>query len=95
MPTFITLANFTDQGIQNVKDSPKRHEAFKAMAAELGVEVKSFYYTVGQYDLVMITEGTDEAVMTMLLKAGLSNTRSQTMRGFSMPEMKAILDRMD
>ncbi|TXH04197.1 MAG: GYD domain-containing protein [Nevskiaceae bacterium] len=94
MPTFITLANWTDQGIRNVKDSPQRHEAFKAMAAELGVEIKSFYYTVGQYDLVLISEGTDEAVMAMLLRAGLSNTRSQTMRGFSLQEMKKILGKM-
>lgn len=94
MPTFITLANWTDQGIRNVKDSPQRHEAFKSMAAELGVEIKSFYYTVGQYDLVLISEGTDEAVMAMLLRAGLSNTRSQTMRGFSLQEMKKILGKM-
>ena len=31
MATFITLANFTDQGIRTVKDSPGRFQAFKAM----------------------------------------------------------------
>ncbi len=29
MPTFVTLANWTDEGIRNIKDSPKRREAFE------------------------------------------------------------------
>ena len=36
MATFISLVNFTDQGIRNVKDSPDRYEAFRAMAEEMG-----------------------------------------------------------
>jgi uncharacterized protein with GYD domain len=32
MAAFISLINFSDQGILNVKDSPDRYEAFKAMA---------------------------------------------------------------
>jgi uncharacterized protein with GYD domain len=32
MPTFITLGNFTDQGIKNIKDTAKRAEAFNALA---------------------------------------------------------------
>lgn len=53
MATFISLINFTDQGIRNVKDSPARFEAFKAMAEKLGVTVKSAYYTLGNYDIVL------------------------------------------
>jgi uncharacterized protein with GYD domain len=36
MATFITLMNFTDQGIRNVKDSPARYEAFRTVAEKLG-----------------------------------------------------------
>lgn len=32
MPTYVTLANFTDQGIRNTKDSPERLSVFKALA---------------------------------------------------------------
>lgn len=32
MVTYVVLANFTDQGVRNVKDSPKRADAFKEMA---------------------------------------------------------------
>lgn len=95
MAAFVTLINFTDQGIRNVKESPARFEAFKAMAERLGVTVKSVYYTVGTYDLVLVTEGTDEAAMTALLKvASLGNVRTQTLRGFSVDEMKKIIGNM-
>jgi uncharacterized protein with GYD domain len=80
MATFITLMNFTDQGIRNVKDSPARYEAFRTVAEKLGVTVKSVYWTVGQYDVVLVMEGSDEAAVTSaLLKVGsLGNVRTQT-----------------
>jgi len=50
------------------------------------------YYTVGQYDLVLVAEGTDEAVTAALLKVGsLGNARSQTLRAFSFEEFKKIV----
>ncbi len=95
MATFISLINLTDQGIRNVKDSPERYEAFQAMAEKLGVKVKSVYYTVGHYDMVVIMEGSDEAATSALLKvASLGNIRSQTLRGFSVDEMKGIISTM-
>ncbi|BCR03653.1 GYD domain-containing protein [Desulfuromonas versatilis] len=95
MATFITLINFTDQGIRNVKDSPARFEAFKAMAESLGLTVKSAYWTVGNYDIVIVVEGPEEAAVTALLKTGsLGNVRTQTLRGFSAEEMKRLLANM-
>ncbi len=95
MATFITLANFTDQGIRTVKDSPDRFQAFKALAETLGITVKAAYWTVGNYDLVLIVEGPDEAATTLLLKAGsLGNVRTQTLRGFSEQEIKRIIGNM-
>jgi uncharacterized protein with GYD domain len=29
MPTFVMLGHFSDQGIRNIKDTPKRSDAFK------------------------------------------------------------------
>jgi uncharacterized protein with GYD domain len=95
MATFISLLNFTDQGIRNVKDSPDRYEAFRAMAEKLGVRVKDLYYTVGHYDIVVVMEGSDEAVTTALLKVGsLGNVRTETLRGFSLDDMKKIVGTM-
>ena len=94
MATYVVLANFTDQGIRNVMDSPDRLGAFRAMAEKLGVTMKSVHYTVGAYDIVTVVEGSDEAVTSALLKLGsLGNIRTQTMRAFSPEEMKAIVNK--
>jgi uncharacterized protein with GYD domain len=95
MATFISLVNFTDQGIRNVKESPDRYEAFKALAEKVGGTVKGVYYTMGHYDMVVIVEGSDEAAMTAMLKVGsLGNVRSETLRGFSLEEMRKIIGKM-
>jgi len=92
MATYISLLNFTDQGIRNIKESPDRYTAFKSMAEKMGVSVKGIYYTVGQYDMVVVVEGSDEAVTTALLKVGsLGNVRSQSLRAFPVDEMKKII----
>ncbi|MBV8341985.1 MAG: GYD domain-containing protein [Gammaproteobacteria bacterium] len=92
MATYISLLSFTDQGVRNIKDSPDRYGAFRAMAEKLGVTVKSFHYTVGRYDMVVVVEGNDEAVTTALLKAAsLGNVRSETLRAFSVDETKRII----
>jgi uncharacterized protein with GYD domain len=56
MPTYVTLANFTDQGMKNIKDTTKRAEAFR----KAGITVKEILWTQGQYDLVTIVEGSDD-----------------------------------
>lgn len=95
MATFISLVNFTDEGIRNIKGSPDRLNVFRAMAEKMGVSVKSVYYTVGNYDLVMVLEGADEAVTCALLKQGsLGNVRTQTLRGFSPDDMKQMISKM-
>ncbi|SEA77290.1 GYD domain-containing protein [Variovorax sp. YR216] len=92
MATFISLVNFTDQGIRNVKESPNRAEAFKGLATKLGLTVKSMYWTSGSYDLVLVTEGTDQAAMATLLSVGsLGNVRSQTLLAYSADEIKKII----
>ncbi len=95
MATYISLLNFTDQGIRNVKDAPQRFQMFKLMAEKLGVTVKSVYYTIGYYDIVLVLEGTDEAVTTALLKvSSVGNVRTHTLRGFSVDEMQKRVSAM-
>lgn len=95
MATFISLLKFTGQGIRNVKDSPDRYEAFKSMAEKRGVKVISAHYTVGHYDLVVVMEGEDQAATSVLLAAGsLGNVRSETLRAFSVDEMRTIISNM-
>jgi len=92
MPAYITLANFTEQGARNIKDSPQRFEAFKAAAEAAGVSIKSVHWTTGAYDIVIVAEGPEDAVMALTLKtAALGNVRTQTMRGFSAAEMRKLV----
>lgn len=92
MATFVSLVSFTDQGIRNVKDSPARFDGFRAAAEKLGVTVKSVYWTVGSCDIVVTVDGPEDKVTALLLKVGsLGNVRSQTLRGFSVDEMRKII----
>ncbi len=96
MVTYVVLANFTDQGIRNAKDSPKRAEAFKEMAKTFGVTVKDLFWTQGQYDIITIVETPDEfSVMALNLSLGaLGNIRPESMRAFSAADMKEIVGKM-
>jgi len=95
MATFISLLNFTDQGIRSVKESPNRAETFTALATKAGLTVKSIHWTSGSYDLVVVTEGSDEAAMASLLSLGaLGNVRSQTLRAYNAAEIKKIIAAM-
>lgn len=92
MPAFITLANFTEQGARNIKESPDRYEAFRSAAEAAGVSIKSVHWTTGAYDLVIVAEGPEDAVMALALKtAALGNVRTQTMRGFNVTEMRKLV----
>ncbi len=95
MATFIILENFTDQGIKTVKDSPDRFNAFRAMAEKAGVSIKSVHWTVGRYDLVMVVEGSDQAVTATLLKLGsLGNVRTETLVAFPLDDFKKVIGKM-
>jgi uncharacterized protein with GYD domain len=93
MATFVVLASFTEQGIKNVTDSPKRAEAAKAMAKKIGVTMKDVYWTLGRYDVVAICETNDDTAMTAFgLSLGkLGNVRTETLRAFTAADMKGVL----
>jgi uncharacterized protein with GYD domain len=84
MPTYIMLANWTDQGARQVRDSPKRVDSAKRQLAEMGGEFKSFYMTMGEYDLVVVYEAPDDAVAARftLLLGQLGAVRTKTMKAF-------------
>ncbi len=93
MPTYISLLNWTDQGIRKVKQTTKRAKAFQDMARKMRVKVKDIYWTVGQYDVVVIMEAPDdEALSRLMLGLGtLGNVRTETLRAYSTQEMNVIL----
>jgi uncharacterized protein with GYD domain len=96
MATYVVLAKFTDQGIRNAKDSPKRAEAFKQMAETFGATVKELFWTQGRYDIVTIVEAPDEISATALNLSisALGNVRTESLRAFSAAEMMTIVNKM-
>jgi uncharacterized protein with GYD domain len=96
MVTNVVLAKFTDQGIRNAKDSPKRADALRQMAKTFGVTVKDIFWTQGRYDIVIIVETPDEAsAMSLSLSLGaLGNVRTESLRAFSSADMTAIVGKM-
>ena len=96
MATYIILANFTDQGIRNVKDTVKRSEAFKEMAGKKDVKVRDLFWTLGAHDIVCIADApNDEAITAMGLMLGAQgNVRTQTWRAYNAGEIGKILGNM-
>jgi uncharacterized protein with GYD domain len=96
MATYISLVNFTDQGIRSVKDTTKRAEGVRKLAKKFGVTVKEFFWTLGSYDMVVIFEAPDDESFTALgLAIGAAgNVRTNTLRGFGRGDMDAILAKL-
>lgn len=84
MATYIALINYTDQGIRAVRESPKRLDAGRAALREMGGDVKAFYMTMGDIDIVLVFEAPDDAVAArfVLMLGGLGNVRTKTMKAF-------------
>ena len=92
MPTYVALATYTQQGVQNIKESPKRLDAFKDALKKAKGELKSFYLTMGRYDIVLTYELPDDeaAAKVALSLAKLGNIRTETLRAFSEDEFRKI-----
>jgi uncharacterized protein with GYD domain len=95
MPTYVSLIHWTEQGIKNYKDTTKRLEDFTKLAESKGGRVREALYTVGEYDIVTVTEfPDDESATAALLQVGsLGSVRTNTMRAFSADEMGGIIGR--
>jgi uncharacterized protein with GYD domain len=93
VPSYIMLANWTDQGAQKIKDSPRRVDAAKRALADMGGEFRSLYMTMGDYDLVLVYEAPDDAVaarFTLLLGA-LGTVRTKTLKAFPEAAYRQII----
>ena len=64
------------------------------MAEELGGEVRQFYLTMGNYDIVAITEFPDDATAaTFVLRIGaLGNVKATTLKAFQEDAFRMIVD---
>ena len=52
MSVYVSLVNWTDQGIKNFRDTKDRAEEFSKLVENSGGRVREQLWTVGQYDMV-------------------------------------------
>ena len=96
MATYVSLIQFTDQGIRNVKDTIKRGEAAMGEAEKMGIKIIEEFWTMGAYDIVALFEAPDDETMTAfaLKVSSLGSVKTQTMRVFGKDEMEGILSKI-
>ncbi|HVB32983.1 MAG TPA: GYD domain-containing protein [Patescibacteria group bacterium] len=93
MPTYITLFQWTQKGMENLKDSPKRLDKAKEVVKAAGGKIQAFYMTLGRYDGFVICEApSDEACTKALL--GLASDgaiKTETLRAFTEEESRKLM----
>ena len=95
MPKYISLTNFTDQGIRNIRGLPERWDNARKAIEAAGGSVE-YYLTMGQYDAVVITDfPSDEVGAAAALSIGsLGNVRTETLKAFTEAQTRQIISSM-
>ncbi len=93
MPLYITLYRWTQEGIKNIKESPERLKKAKEAVKAMGGDVKGFYMTQGQYDMVTISEASDckATAKIALALASQGMVRGETMRAYDEDEFREVI----
>lgn len=96
MVRYIVLLNYTETGVMDVKASVKRSADFAAAAASKGAKVESVFWTIGQYDGVMILSAPDEATAAgLVLELGMKDAvRSCMLRAFDESEFNQVISKI-
>jgi uncharacterized protein with GYD domain len=67
MPLFITQGRFTREYIKGGLAKPEdRHDAIARLCEQVGGKLVSLYFTLGQYDFIVISEMPDAKAVSML-----------------------------
>jgi uncharacterized protein with GYD domain len=96
MPMFILSINWTDQGIRNVKDAPKRAQAARDLGKKVGVDIKQIYLTSGESDLLAIVDAqTGDNIAKFALALGAQgNVRTRTARAWTESEFQQLVSEL-
>jgi uncharacterized protein with GYD domain len=88
------LANWTDQGMRAIEDSPKRIDTLRKVLEDMGGRFLSVYMTMGQYDLVITYDAPDDAVAARLslMLGKLGNVRTVSMKAFPEEAYRQIVN---
>ena len=93
MPRYVTLVRWTEEGIKDVKQTTQRAEQVRQLMEQMGGRLDAIYWTLGRYDLVVVTEAPDDetAAAAVLRVASQGRVRTEVLRAFDAEEMGRIL----
>ena len=93
MQRYIVLINFTKQGMEKIKNLPKRIQTVRRTIEKAGGTFVSWNLTMGLYDSVAIIELPDDiTVATIILGAGKDgNIETTTLKAYSEAEAVKIV----
>lgn len=96
MPTYISLASLTDQGVRNMKDLSQRFQNADQTFARMGAQLKEIYLVMGEFDYVVVADAPDDATIARvaLAIAGQGNVRTKTFRAFDRGEAVRLAEDM-
>ena len=93
MQRYIILIKYTDKGMKNIKDLPRRIQAAHRKVDEAGGKFLEWNLTMGTYDSVAIIElPDDQTVAGTLLGAGRAGyIETTTLKAFPENQLEKIV----
>lgn len=93
MTTYIMLANWTDQGVRHVKDSPHHLAAARDQCRQHGAEMTSFYMALGACDMLAVIDAPNDhtfaKIALPIAKGG--NVRAASLKAFDENRYRGII----
>ena len=73
MPLYMSQVGYTSEAVGALTRDPEdRSEAFERLARSMGGRLISFYYSFGEYDVVVIYEAPDQSTAAAIVMAAIS-----------------------
>ena len=94
MPTYITLINYTAEGVRDIRSLRRSLEEAEGLAGSLGAEIRAYYLTLGRFDAVLVVEAPDDEAYARLALAlaGRGQIRTETLKAFTREEALRIVE---
>jgi uncharacterized protein with GYD domain len=93
MPVYISLIKWTDQGRSKAGSLPDRVGEVDKRIEAVGGEAIGNWVTMGRFDQISVVEAPDDATAAKLLMvvAERGNAVTETLRAYSMDEVRSLL----
>jgi uncharacterized protein with GYD domain len=93
MPTYVMLCTLTPEGVQTIKNNPRRILEVNSEVEQLGAKVVAQWATLGHFDFINIIEAPGDAAMARIsLELGSRGTaRYETLAAIPIDDFIASL----